>query len=115
MANERMPITPEVLKWARERAGYSLEDLAAKTKFRKIAEWENGSLEPKYRELENIAKTLQLPMAVFFFPEPPDLPPIEESFRTLGSAHFEEIPPSVRLLMYKGPRVSKWIVRAKPG
>ena len=101
MADERMPITPEVLKWARERAGYNLEDLAAKSKFRKIAEWENGSLKPEYRELENIAKTLQLPMAFFFFPAPPDLPPIEESFRTLGSAHFEEIPPSIRLLMYK--------------
>lgn len=101
MAIERMPITPEVLTWARERAGYELEDLAAKAKFRKIAEWESGELGPTYRQLEGISKMLEIPMAMFFFPKPPDLPPIEETFRTLGSTQFNEIPPSIRLLLYK--------------
>ena len=101
MAVERMPITPEVLTWARERAGYKMDELASKPSFRKIAEWESGRLDPTYRQLEDIAKTLKLPMAVFFFPEPPDLPPIDETFRTLGSAQIDEIPPSVRLLLHK--------------
>ncbi len=101
MAVERMPITPEILTWARERAGYKLEELATKSSFRKIAEWESGGLGPTYRQLEEISKTLQLPMAMFFFPEPPDLPPIQETFRTLGSAQFDEIPPAVRLLLHK--------------
>ena len=101
MAVERMPITPGVLSWARKRAGYKLEELAAKPNLRKIAEWESGGPGPTYRQLEKIAKTLELPMAVFFFPEPPDLPPIDETFRTLGSAQFAEIPPPVRLLMFK--------------
>ena len=101
MAIERMPVTPEIVTWARERAGYKLEELSAKSSFRKIAEWESGSLGPTYRQLEDLAKTLGLPMAVFSFPEPPDLPPIEKTFRTLGSAQFNEIPPSVRLLMHK--------------
>ena len=40
MAIERMPITPAVLTWARERAGYKLEALATKRRdFKKIAEW----------------------------------------------------------------------------
>ena len=101
MAIERMPVTPEIVTWARERAGYKLEESSAKSSFRKIAEWESGSLGPTYRQLEDLAKTLGLPMAVFSFPEPPDLPPIEKTFRTLGSAQFNEIPPSVRLLMHK--------------
>lgn len=101
MAIERMPITPEVLTWARERAGYKLDDLAEKAKFRKIAEWESGKLGPTYRQLEDISKILEIPMAMFFFPKPPDLPPIEETFRTLGSTQFNEIPPSVRLLLHK--------------
>ncbi|MCY3796406.1 MAG: XRE family transcriptional regulator [Chloroflexi bacterium] len=101
MAVERMPITPEVLTWARERAGYKLEELAAKPRFRKIAEWESGGPGPTYLQLEEIAKALRLPMAVFFFPEPPDLPPIEETFRTIGSEQFDEIPPNVRLLLHK--------------
>ncbi len=101
MAVERMPITPAVLTWARERAGYKLEELAAKPQFRKIAEWERGGPGPTYLQLEEIAKALRLPMAVFFFPEPPDLPPIEETFRTMGSDQFDEIPPNVRLLLHK--------------
>lgn len=101
MAIERMPITPEVLTWARERAGYKLEDLAAKAKFRKIAKWESGELGPTYRQLEDISKMLEIPMAMFFFPKPPDLPPIEQTFRTLGSTQFDEIPPPIRLLLYK--------------
>jgi len=101
MAVERMPITPAVLTWARERAGYKLEELAAKPRFRKIAEWESGGPGPTYLQLKEIAKTLRLPMAVFFFPEPPNLPPIEETFRTIGSEQFDEIPSNVRLLLHK--------------
>ncbi len=101
MAVERMPITPAVLTWARERAGYKLEELAAKPRFRKIAEWESGGPGPTYLQLEEIAKILRLPMAVFFFPDPPDLPPIEETFRTIGSEQFDEIPPNVRFLLHK--------------
>ena len=102
MAAERMPITPAVLTWARERAGYELDELAAKrNQFKRIAAWERGEPGPTYRQLELLAKDLWLPIAVFFFPEPPDLPPIEKTFRTLGSAQFGEIPPLVRLLLYK--------------
>ena len=35
---EGLPITPAVVRWARERAGYSLED--AKRNFKKFAAWE---------------------------------------------------------------------------
>ena len=101
MAIERMAITPEVLTWARERAGYKLEDLAARPRLRKITDWESGILGPTYRQLEHLADVLQVPVAIFFFPEPPDLPPIERTFRTLGSAQFAELPPRVRLLLHK--------------
>ncbi len=102
MAVERMPITPEVLTWARERLGYTLDALAVKRKdFKKIADWENGESRPTYRQLERLAKELWLPVAVFFFPEPPETPKIEETFRTLGSEQFDEIPPSIRKLLYK--------------
>ncbi len=97
-----MPITPEVLTWARERAGYNVDELAAKSGFAEVAASERGKSKPTYRQLENIAEILQLPVAIFFFPEPPDWPPIEETFRTLGSEQFAEIPPVIRLLLHKG-------------
>lgn len=99
MATETMPITPAVVKWARERAGFTLE--AAKQDFRKIAAWEAGDAAPSYAQLEKLADTFKIPVAVFFFPTPPDLPPVEETFRTLGPEQIEQIPPRVRLLLRK--------------
>ena len=96
---ELMPITPSVLKWARQRAGISID--TATNEFKKIASWESGDDAPSYPQLEKLADKFKIPIAVFFFPEPPDLPPIEESFRTLGADQFEQIPSRIRLLLLK--------------
>lgn len=96
---ELMPITPSVLTWARQRAGFSLD--TATNDFKKIAAWESGDDAPSYPQLERLADKFKVPVAVFFFPEPPDLPPIEESFRTLGTDQFEQIPTRIRLLLLK--------------
>ena len=96
---DAMPITPEVVTWARERAGFSVD--AAMSDFRKIAEWEAGNTFPSYPQLEKMAEKFKVPVAVFFFPAPPDLPAIEETFRTLGPDQIAEIPPRVRLLLHK--------------
>lgn len=99
MPRNQMPVKPALITWARERAGFSLDEAAAR--FSKIAVWEAGEASPTYPQLEQMAKTFKLPIAVFFFPEPPDLPPIGESFRTLPEAEFEQIPWRVRLLLRK--------------
>lgn len=99
MSEAAMPITPAVLRWARERAGYSHEDLA--TKFPKIEAWEGDAAQPTYPQLERLARLFFVPSAVFFFPEPPDVPPIENSFRTLGSKQYETVPPGIRRLLHK--------------
>lgn len=99
MAIERMPITPEVVAWAREYAKFKLADV--KKIFPKITEWESGEAAPTYRQLEALADKFKVPVAVFFFPEPPNLPSIEETFRTLGPAQFDEIPPQIHLLLRK--------------
>ena len=96
---EAMPITPRVVTWARERAGFSVD--AAAADFRKIAKWEAGEAFPSYAQLEKMAERFKIPVAVFFFPAPPDLPPIEETFRTLRPDQIAEIPPRIRLLLRK--------------
>ena len=96
---EAVPITPEVVTWARERAGFSVE--AVMSDFRKIVEWEAGEAFPSYLQLEMMADKFKVPVAVFFFPTPPDLPSIEETFRTLGSDQIAKIPPRIRLLLRK--------------
>jgi transcriptional regulator with XRE-family HTH domain len=103
MKHNPIPITPELVTWARKRAGYTLEDAVEKLKLKKIEQWEDAATSdfPSYPQLEKMADAFKVPIAVFFFPEPPDLPSISETFRTLGSEQFELIPPRVRLLLRK--------------
>jgi Zn-dependent peptidase ImmA (M78 family) len=96
-AKEGLPVTPAVVQWARERAGYSLDD--AVRHFKKIAAWEGGEAMPTYVQVEQMADRFKIPVAVFFFPKPPEVPPIEQSFRTLTNADFAAIPRTVRLFL----------------
>lgn len=89
------------MSWARKRAGYSLEE--AQAKFPKIADWEDPqSLTfPTYAQLETLSDAFKVPIAVFFFPSPPDVPPIEQTFRTLPETELMHMGPRVRLLLRK--------------
>ncbi|WP_316179507.1 MULTISPECIES: ImmA/IrrE family metallo-endopeptidase [unclassified Bradyrhizobium] len=98
MAVERLQINPSVLTWARKRAGLSLDEAKH---FGRIDEWESGASSPTYAQLEGLASGLKLPISVFFFPEPPDVPDVKKSFRTLPDAELESIPSRVRLLVSK--------------
>lgn len=99
MPREQIPITPEVLRWARQRAHYSVEEI--RLKFPKIEDWEAGKEFPTYPQLENISKKFKVPVAVFFFPEPPNIPPIRESFRTLPDVDFDQLPREIHFLLRK--------------
>ena len=101
MAGEQIPVTPLMITWARKRAGFSIEESAKK--FKKIGAWEAGekNIFPTYPQLELMAETFKVPIAAFFFPGPPELPPISETFRTLPEAHLAGIEPRMRLLLRK--------------
>ncbi len=99
MAREEIPVTRELIVWARERSGLSLQDAARK--FARIEAWEAGNGFPTYPELERLADEFKVPIAVFFFPEPPKTPPIRESFRTLPDTEFGRIPRQVGYLLRK--------------
>lgn len=96
---EALPVTPAVVKWARTRAGFSLEDAARH--FKKIAAWEEGKASPTYVQLEQMAEKFKCPVAMFFFPEPPAVPSVETSFRTLSPEMFGGIPRTVKGFMRK--------------
>jgi len=103
MKYDPIPVTPTLVTWARTRAGYTLEDAVEKLKLTKIAQWEDDTKPalPSYPQIEKMADAFKVPIAVFFFPEPPDLPSISETFRTLGSEQFKLIPPRIHLLLRK--------------
>ena len=99
MPREGIPVNPAIIAWARKRAGLSEQEAAQR--FAKIAAWESGSTLPTYPQLEQLADEFKLPIAVFFFPEPPSVPPIRESFRTLPDTEFDQIPRQVAALLRK--------------
>ena len=93
-------LNPGVLRWARERAGHSVPEVARK--LRKavdlVERWEAGTAAPTYPELEHLAyDVLHRPLAIFFFPAPPAEATLEKSFRTLPGFEIEKLEPSTRL------------------
>ena len=98
--------TPAVLKWAREQSGFDLKEVAKKLKrstvtAQTITEWENGTAFPSYSQLESLAyKIYKRPLAVFFFPTPPDESDIKQSFRTLPDS-IESLSPRMRIILRK--------------
>ncbi|MDY0870367.1 ImmA/IrrE family metallo-endopeptidase [Dongia rigui] len=113
MANEGLPINPEIVTWARKRAGLSLDD--ARTKFRRIQEWEEGTSSPTYPQLELLSDALKIPVAVFFFPDPPPVPRIEETFRTLPEADVEQLPKTIRMLLRKAKALQLNLIEMTSG
>lgn len=73
VATELAPVTPEVLKWARQSIGATLDDAAkrAGVTAERVCSWEAGDEEPTVAKLRELSKLYQRPLAVFFLPEPP--------------------------------------------
>lgn len=91
-------INPEVLSWARRHAGFSAAEAAGKLKKdpAAIEDWERGDSAPTYTQLEKLAKAYRRPVALFFFPEPPDEPAPEKSFRTLPAPEADDLASDTR-------------------
>ncbi len=96
-----MSLNADIIAWAREKAGYKPGDPRILKDFPKLDDWESGNGRPTYPQLERLADKLKVPVSVFFFPERPDFPDIEETFRTLGTTMLDDIPPKIRLLLRK--------------
>jgi Zn-dependent peptidase ImmA (M78 family) len=65
----RVAVEPEMLRWARERAGLDVADL--RTRLPKLATWERGEVAPTLKQLEDFAKAVYVPVGYLFLAEPP--------------------------------------------
>lgn len=100
MAEYIQGINPTIIKWARERSGYTLEDVAKSFKkdVTTISNWELGTQAPTYVQLEKLADKYKRPVALFFFPEPPQEPDFVEQL-ALRHSEIEKLSPKIRLLL----------------
>lgn len=102
----RVAIRPELLRWARDRAGYSEDRLFRR--FPKLPDWERGEAHPTLRQLEDYAKATHTPVGFLFLPTPPaEEMPIPD-FRTIGNAHIGHPSPDLLDTLYLCQQRQAW-------
>ena len=84
MEARTVPITAQVLAWAREEAGLTQVELAeqAKLEVKWVRAWENAESSPTRGQFSTLVKCLKRPSALFFLPEPPVEAGMPTSFRS---------------------------------
>ena len=90
----RVPVNPDLLNWAMERAGVSADSLVGK--FPKLHEWLAGELAPTLKQLEAFATVTHTAIGLLFLPQPPEEPLPIPDFRTLPEERLSR--PSADLL-----------------
>ena len=103
----RVSINPDLLRWARERAGLHVEDLIGR--FPKLAAWERGELSPTFNQLEAFAKATHVPFGFLFLLDPPDLPMPIPDFRTLSNRQPGAVSPDLLDTIYTMQRRQAWL------
>ena len=100
MAEYIQGINPTIIKWARERSGYTLQEVAKSLNrdVATISNWESGAAAPTYIQLETLADKYKRPVAMFFFPEPPQEPDFVGQL-ALRSSEIEQLDPGIRILL----------------
>ena len=102
----RVPVQPNMLRWARERAGYSAHALAGR--FPKLEAWELGNAQPTLKQLEAFAKATRTPVGYLFLAEPPvERVPIPD-FRTVARATLEHPSPDLLDTVYLCQQRQEW-------
>ena len=100
MKKQKALITPSVIKWAREKAHYSLEVASKKIGVspEKLREWEQGLSLPSLTQAKKISQVYRRSLAIFYLPHPPKDFPLLKDFRTVEGKAPKYSPPLVFLM-----------------
>lgn len=90
----RVAVKPEMIRWARKRAGLTIATL--KESFPKVDAWESGEAQPTFRQLEDLARKTATPFGYLFLAKPPEERLPVPDFRTVRKGRIKQ--PSVNLL-----------------
>ena len=102
----RAPVRPELLRWARKRAGIEADALARR--FPKYHEWESGLALPTLKQVEKLANVTHAPVGYFFLTKPPrEALPIPD-LRTVGSLPVREPSPNLLSTIYLCQQRQEW-------
>ena len=102
----RVDIYPELLTWARERAGLETADLTHR--FPKLAAWEEGTAKPTLKQVEDFAKATHAPVGFLFLEKPPvEKIPIPD-FRTTRNIPVVRPSPDLLDMIYVCQQRQEW-------
>jgi Zn-dependent peptidase ImmA (M78 family) len=104
---DTIAVNPDVLRWARETAGFSLDHAAAK--LHKDVDFlqrlEQGEDMPSVGVLKELAKNYYRSLATLLLPAPPSTPPLPIDFRTVKGKPTEKLSPQTLLVLRKARRL----------
>jgi len=92
-------INPEILRWAREKAGLSLDEASKKINLgeaygkspsQRLDSYEKGEGEPSRSLLTRMAKQYRRPLLLFYLKEPPKVANRGQDFRILPKGYTQE-------------------------
>lgn len=93
----KVDANPIMIRWARENAGFTLDELPD---YLKDAEkWETGQEKPTWADLRNMAKKYKRPSFFYFLSEPPEED--EDLIEFRADERIEEYSPALRLEIRK--------------
>lgn len=111
MPSVKANITPEVIKWAREPAGFNPE-VAAEKIGRPVADinaWESGEKKPTIPQARTASNVYKRPLAVFFLPHPPKGFATLRDFRCLPNEFPREFTTNLRFLIRQTQERQEWL------
>jgi Zn-dependent peptidase ImmA (M78 family) len=104
---DTITVNPDVLRWARETAGFSVDHAAAKLQrdAALIERLERGEEAPSVGVLKKLAQNYKRSLATLLLPEPPPTPPLPMDFRTVKGKEGQRLSPPTLLALRKARRL----------
>ena len=111
LESPRAYITPELLAWARDRAGLSFENAAKRLGVTegKWVEWEHGQSLPTLRQAETLAQKLHIPFGFLFLSVPPTINLELPDLRTVNGDPVTNPSPEMEAVVIDTLRKLEWL------
>ena len=107
MAVTRVPVPPEMLLWACERAGFDVAHLAKRMP--QFPAWVRRERQPTLKQLDKLAKLTHTPLGYLFLPEPPDERLPVPDYRTVAGTARGRPSPDLLDTLYTMQRRQEWL------
>lgn len=102
----RVEVSPDLLRWACDRAGPGLEGYTER--FPKLEAWVDGTTQPTLKQLESFAKATYTPIGFLFLDRPPELAVPIPDLRTVGNARLGRPSPDLLETLYLCQQRQEW-------